>query len=82
MCCVRVLFVLLHVCVYGDVHAYFEVHVLLREHLLEMIKLDMALRHDIISRDIMCHYMPSVFVHPCYFRMSKVFNIFFKFIRI
>ena len=55
MCCVRVLFVLLHVCVYGDVHAYFEVHVLLREHLLEMIKLDMTLRHDIMSRDIMCH---------------------------
>ena len=87
MCCVRVLFVLLHIRVYGDVHAYFEVHVLLREHLLEMIKLDMikhdmTLRHGITSRDIMCHYMPSVFLHPCHLRMSKVFDTFFKFIRI
>ena len=48
----------------------------------DMIKLDMTLRHGIMSRDIMCHYMPSVFLHPCYLRMSKVFDIFFKFIRI
>lgn len=78
----RVLYVLLHVCVHGDVLAYLEVHVLLCEHLVEMMKHDVALRHGIISCDIMRHDMTSVFVHPCYLRMSKVLDIFLQFIRI